>query len=87
MFVEDEDTRYWESVLDDAWSWRKSVRAMRWESRYRYEITDPRWSTARDELDRALAVLDAKASFAEFRLELARVGLTVADMWAVLPDL
>lgn len=86
MFVDDDDTRHWESVADDAWSWWRSVRVMWRENRRRYPIGDPLWRTTRDDLERASAMFEAKYNFARFRLELARVGLTVDDMWTALPE-
>lgn len=82
MFLENEDTRYWESEAREALGWLNVVREVRRDIRRRMPLTDIRRWDLYDDMDQAHTLLWSQYHYASARADLAHGGFTWADLFA-----
>ncbi|MFI7115131.1 hypothetical protein ACWEOG_22365 [Amycolatopsis japonica] len=84
MFLDTEDTRYWESEAQDALSWKRVVREIKNDilRRHKEVINTDEMIDIYDDIDRADGHFMALYCNANAHLALARRGMTFNDLLA-----
>lgn len=82
MYIENEETRYWELEARDAHEWRMFISSLCLEIYRTRDRWTPEALTYLGELDRARAIFDGQYHYARARETLAHEDLTLSDMFA-----
>ena len=82
MYLDNEDTQYWESEAEDARSWMRVVHAIRRDVQRRMPGYSVEKYDLYGEVDRAYALFYAQYSYATAHAELGHYGLSLSDMLA-----
>jgi hypothetical protein len=82
MYLDNEDTRYWESEAEDARGWMRVVYAIRRDIRRRMPGYSAEKYDLLNEADRAYALFYAQYHYANAHAELGHYGLSLSDMFA-----